>query len=177
VHCIMGYSPSDRRSGSALLDGRQRDRQKTILSGYSSADSNSHGRLTTLSLVTGETVKSCIFIVASLLILLASTRTSRAKPDIPAIPSAKAEMMGRVEDFFLHNFRDITWRKSIDWSEVQTDTDGARSITYKYEAKIWDKETMTMSQIFTFAADGKFLRYKDQPGFPQKTEAEEQDVT
>ena len=27
----------------------------------------------------------------------------------------KAELMGRVEQFFMHNFKDVTWRKSIEW--------------------------------------------------------------
>jgi hypothetical protein len=84
------------------------------------------------------------------------------------LTSAKAELMGRVEGFFMNNFRDVTWRKSLEWDEVQTDTTGGRSIRYKYEAKIWDKDTMIVNQIFTFDRDGRFLRYKDVQGFPTK---------
>ena len=94
-----------------------------------------------------------------------------------ALSNDKAEMMGRVEDFFLHNFRDITWRRSLAWGDVQTEADGARSISYQYEAKIWDKETMIMKQSFTFAADGKFLKSSNAPGFPKKQEPAVVDVT
>jgi hypothetical protein len=100
-----------------------------------------------------------------------------ATGDGSALGNDKAEMMGRVEDFFLHNFRDITWRKSLAWGDVQTEADGARSISYQYEAKIWDKETMIMKQSFTFAVDGKFLKYSDAPGFPKKKDPAVVDVT
>jgi hypothetical protein len=100
-----------------------------------------------------------------------------AKAAPAVIPSAKAEMIGRVEDVFLHNYRDITWRKSLAWGEVQTAADGARSITYSYEAKIWDKETMVMKQTFTFAADGKFVRSENETGYPKKKDAPVADVT
>jgi len=102
-------------------------------------------------------MKIAILITASFLMLFPPT----ARSDAPVISTAKAEMIGRVEDFFLHNFRDVTWRKSLNWSDMQTGADGVRSITYNYEAKIWDKETMVMSQVFSFAADGKFVKYKD----------------
>lgn len=84
------------------------------------------------------------------------------------LTSAKAELMGRVEDFFMNNFRDVTWRKSLEWDEVQTDVTGERSVRYKYEAKIWDKDTMIVNQVFTFDRDGRFVRYKDVQGFPKK---------
>ena len=100
-----------------------------------------------------------------------------AKAAPPIIPAAKAEMIGRVEDFFLHNFRDITWRKSLAWGDVQTAADGNRSITYSYEARIWDKETLVMKQTFTFAADGKFVRSENETGYPKKKEAPVIDVT
>jgi hypothetical protein len=89
----------------------------------------------------------------------------------------KAEMMGRVEDFFLHNFRDITWRKSLEWGEVESLDDGARTIRYTYEAKIWDKEHLVMSQEFTFAEDGECLRYENVTGFPQKKLQKKVDVS
>ncbi len=31
---------------------------------------------------------------------------------------AQAELMGRVEHFFMNNFRDVTWRKSVEWGQV-----------------------------------------------------------
>ena len=124
-------------------------------------------------------MKFAIILTASVLILLPAVATpvAAAKTDVPVLSSDKAELIGRVEDFFLHNFHDITWRKSLAWGDVRTDADGGRSISYDYEAKIWDKDTMIMSQIFTFAADGKFLSVKQAPGFPKKKQPVVVDVT
>ncbi len=83
------------------------------------------------------------------------------------IPSDKAEMMGRVEDFFLHNFRDITARKSLEWGDVETDDARNRSIRYKYRATIWDKEVQIMNQTFTFDPKGAYVSVKDVEGFPK----------
>ena len=78
---------------------------------------------------------------------------------------SKAELMGRAEQFFMHNFKDVTWRKSLEWGEVERNEDGTRSIRYMYEARIWDKKTMVMNQVFTFARDGAFVRYENVEGF------------
>jgi hypothetical protein len=92
-----------------------------------------------------------------------------AKPAEKPVPPSreKAEMMGRVEDFFMHNFRDITSRKSREWADVTTDDKGNRSIRYMYDAAIWDKEQKIMNQIFTFDAKGYFVSYKNVEGFPK----------
>ena len=73
-------------------------------------------------------------------------------------------MMGRVEDFFMHNFRDVSSRKSLRWGEVQKFENGNSSIRYKYEARIWDRETMIMNQIFTFDKEGNYVRYENTTG-------------
>ena len=106
-------------------------------------------------------MKVAIILTASALILLPAVATpvaaaaaASAKNDLPVLSSAKAELIGRVEDFFLHNFHDITWRKSLAWGDVHTDADGVRSISYDYEAKIWDKETLAMKQTFTISDPG-----------------------
>ena len=101
--------------------------------------------------------------------------TAIAEPAI--MPSDKAELIGRVEDVFLHNYRDITWRKSLAWGDVQKAADGTRSITYSYEARIWDRETLAMKQTFTFAGDGKFIRAANETGYPKKKEIAAADVT
>ena len=74
-------------------------------------------------------------------------------------PSAEI-VRGWVENFFQNNYRDITFRKTLKWGEVQTNADGTMSMRYKYEARIWDKETITSNQIFTFTRDGKFVSVK-----------------
>lgn len=88
------------------------------------------------------------------------------------LSSAKAELMGRVEHVFMHNFRDVTSRKSLDWGEVQPEADGGSSIRYKCEARIWDKDTYVMNVIFTFDADGKVVTFENVYGFPQKKQPE-----
>jgi uncharacterized protein (TIGR03067 family) len=84
--------------------------------------------------------------------------------------NVKLELMGRVEDFFLHNFRDVTARKSLEWSDVKLGQDGSRSIRYQYQAVIWGKETKIMNQDFTFDAQGTFVsvnEVKDDEPQPQ----------
>ena len=65
-----------------------------------------------------------------------------------------------VEDFFKHNYRDITKRKTLEWGEPTTDEKGNISIRYKYEATIWDKDKIINDQIFTFNKDGKYVSAK-----------------
>ena len=95
-----------------------------------------------------------------------TSRRSRATPP----SAAKKEMMGLVEDFFLHNFRDITWRKSLDWGDVETRKDGSRSIRYQYLARIWDKKTLEMNQVFTFDGKGQYVSCENVAGYPKKQE-------
>jgi hypothetical protein len=118
-------------------------------------------------------VKSCISLGVLLLALVPVT--TRGEPTI--VSREKAEMMGRVEDFMLHNFRDVTWRKSVEWGNVVGHDDGSQTIRYTYEAKIWDKEQVEMSQEFTFAADGTFVRYENVTGYPKKMAEKQVDVT
>jgi len=80
----------------------------------------------------------------------------------------QAEMMGRVEDFFMHNYRDITARKSLEWGEVKQEKDGNYSILYTYRGTIWDKDKMIFSETYTFAPDGTFVRVSKTPGYPKK---------
>ena len=84
--------------------------------------------------------------------------------------STKDGVIALVEDFFAHNFRDVTSRKTIEWGDLEKDNDGNVSLRYMYEAKIWDKETITANQVFTFDKKGEFVRYKNVEGFP-KTQA------
>jgi hypothetical protein len=63
----------------------------------------------------------------------------------------------QVEDFFSNNFRDVTSRKTVEWGAVIKTDDGNYSIRYKYLAKLWDNDTKTMNQTFTFDPNGKFV--------------------
>jgi hypothetical protein len=111
-----------------------------------------------------------VALVVALLPLTARCETRSLSPE-------KAEMMGRAEDFFLHNFRDVTWRKSLEWGDVKTGDDGSRIIRYTYEALIWDKQHLVMCQDFTFALDGKCLRYENVVGFPKEEARKKVDVS
>ena len=70
-------------------------------------------------------------------------------------------MKALVENFFVHNYRDITARDTIEWGQASTDDKGNSSIRYQYRAKIWDKDTMTNNQVFTFDPQDKFVSVKD----------------
>jgi hypothetical protein len=118
-------------------------------------------------------MKTSLRVLAVAFILLPAAARGDDRPLSPE----KAEMMGRVEDFFLHNFRDVTWRKSLEWGDVRKLDDGARAIRYSYEALIWDKEHVVMNQEFTFAASGEFVSFENVKGFPQKKRARPVDVT
>jgi beta-lactamase regulating signal transducer with metallopeptidase domain len=107
----------------------------------------------------------------------ATPRNSVAERTEPVVDKVKAELMGRVEDFFAHNGRDITARKTLEWGDVTTDEKGNRSIRYKYLATIWDKEKMIDNDVFTFDAQGKFVGVKRVAGFPQKYAPEPADTT
>ena len=76
------------------------------------------------------------------------------------LPAEKAEMMGRVEYFFMNNYRDVTARKSLEWSDVETLKNGNRSIRYKAHAMIWDKKKTILHQVFTFDANGAYVGVK-----------------
>jgi beta-lactamase regulating signal transducer with metallopeptidase domain len=83
------------------------------------------------------------------------------KVEKPADVGTQDGMKALVEDFFSKNFVDITSRKTIEWGEPTKDAGGNTSIRYKYEAKIWDKDTKIINQIFTFDPKGKYVSVKD----------------
>ncbi len=79
----------------------------------------------------------------------------------PPDPSSKNGMMALVEDFFRHNFHDITWRETLEWGRPVKTGDGNLSIRYKYRARIWGGEPKTITQVFTFNTEGQFVSVKD----------------
>ena len=89
------------------------------------------------------------------------------KTEKPVNTSTQEGMKELVEDFFRKNFRDVTSRETIEWGKVAKAENGNSSIRYKYRAKIWDKDTKIINQVFTFDAKGKFVSVKDVEGFPQ----------
>ncbi|GHT41361.1 hypothetical protein FACS189443_3030 [Planctomycetales bacterium] len=85
-----------------------------------------------------------------------STPVKVEKPDITTAAGVKR----LVEKFFSENFLDITARKTIKWGDVEKNEDGGVSITYRYEATIWDKDKIINEQKFTFDKDGKFVGHE-----------------
>ena len=79
-------------------------------------------------------------------------------------------MIALVEDFFSHNFRDITSRDPLEWSDIEKDKDGNVSIRHKYRARIWDRETKIMNQIFTFDKNGDYVKFTNVEGYPRDEE-------
>ena len=59
---------------------------------------------------------------------------------------------------------------------MKKNDDGSRSIRYKFEARIWDKETMIFDRIFTFDKDNVMTGFKDANGPPVKKEPKKIDV-
>lgn len=104
-----------------------------------------------------------------LLVGLTSIGHARQKQISPE----KAQMIGYVEDFLMNNFRDVTMRKSLEWSDVRTDDKGNRTIRYRFEALIWDKDRKTLCWDFTFNPDGKYVGYQK----VEVAEAEKPDPT
>lgn len=62
-----------------------------------------------------------------------------------------------VADFFAHNYRDITARKTIEWGQPVTHPNGNISIRYKWQATIWDEDQIISEAIFTFTPGGAFI--------------------
>jgi beta-lactamase regulating signal transducer with metallopeptidase domain len=108
----------------------------------------------------------------------AESTTTAAEKAVQSKPNPAKEqpdkdrlvLMGLVEDFFMHNARDITARKSLEWGNVKKHADGSRSIRYKFEARIWDKETLISNSVFTFDQDDQFVKFENVKGFPKKKE-------
>ena len=105
---------------------------------------------------------------AALMMAGAFALTAYAQPT--PITSEKAMMMGYVEYFFMTNARDITMRKSLEWGEVQTDDEGNRTIRYKFEALIWDKDRVLFCFDLTFGKDGTLVKMTPLEGFPKPVE-------
>ena len=112
-------------------------------------------------------MKRSLFLLA--LLLPCAVVTAADKP-IPPDP-AKAELMGRVEWVMMHDARDITARKSIEWGDVEEGENGNRSIRYKYSATIWDKDIMIVNQVFTFDPKGNPVGVRHVEGSPKKKPA------
>jgi beta-lactamase regulating signal transducer with metallopeptidase domain len=83
---------------------------------------------------------------------------------IEEIPTQQLKQL--VEDFFKHNYRDITARKTIEWGEPTVDTNGNMSIRYKYEATIWDKDKIITDQLFVFDKNGELVSFNKISPFP-----------
>jgi len=80
---------------------------------------------------------------------------------VPGLRHTEAETKGLVEDFFRHNYRDVTSRETIEWGDFANHEDGSSSIRYKCRATIWGKDVKILNQVFTFDAKGKFVSVKD----------------
>lgn len=96
-------------------------------------------------------------------------KTQESDTKIPTDDAASKKMIALVEDFFRHNFRDVTARETIEWGEVEEHENGHKSIRYKYFATIWGKKKQ-LNQRFTFDSDGKFVKCENVEGFSKGEE-------
>ena len=79
---------------------------------------------------------------------------------VEAARQVAEQVKARVEDYFRHNYRDITARQTLEWGEVQKEPNGNLSIRYKYRATIRDKGTFVIEEQYTFGPDGQFVSVK-----------------
>ncbi len=79
----------------------------------------------------------------------------------PPDASTKNGMMALVEDFFHHNYRDITSRETLEWGDFAKNGAGNFSIRYKYRCGYWYGEPTIRNQIFTFNPQGVFVSVND----------------
>lgn len=121
--------------------------------------SNLERRLTMMKSYRKPTLQRSVAATVVFLGIAAFCLTSYAEPKLP-ISAEKAKMMGYVEDFFMNNYRDVTMRKSLAWGDPTTDDKGNVSITYKYDALIWNKDRIVIEDKFTFDKDGKYVESK-----------------
>ena len=86
---------------------------------------------------------------------------SQAEKTTGVISDLQAKAKKYVETFFDNNFRDVTKRTDISWSEPVINEAGNIVIDYKYEASIWDKYTIISNQRFEYTQGGEFVKYSD----------------
>ncbi|MDR0704947.1 MAG: hypothetical protein LBF88_08160 [Planctomycetaceae bacterium] len=119
-------------------------------------------------------LRQCLFGAILLTFFTVTTHTSNAeqKPlsEQKIISPEKAKVIGYVEYFLMHNFRDVTMRKSLEWGDVKTGDNGNNTIRYRCEALIWDKDRMILAWDFTFDKDGKFISQSKIEAKPVKIE-------
>jgi len=93
--------------------------------------------------------------------LTSTVPASTQPPDV----HTKNGMMALVEDFFRHNFHDITSRQTIEWGEVVKTKEGF-SIRYKYDYSSRHGEPQIANQVFTFSPKGEFVSVSDAEKHP-----------
>ncbi|MCK4887859.1 MAG: M56 family metallopeptidase [Planctomycetes bacterium] len=135
-----GYKLAVAGSGGSLFD-----RAKRLLT--KDADISSEKSLLT-SVV-------AMLLIMALLIPTVWALSSEKLEDGEEITTQQLQQL--VEDFFKHNYRDITARKTIEWGEPAVDAEGNMSIRYKYEATIWNKDKIIENKVWTFDKQGKFI--------------------
>ncbi|MBN2291662.1 MAG: PEGA domain-containing protein [Pirellulales bacterium] len=97
--------------------------------------------------------------------LVEAKENGESATSVDGSKAAREEMIALVEDFFHHNFRDVTSRKTLEWGDVKKHPNGNRSISYKYLATFHQNpEKVVVNQVFTFDKDGKFVDYENVEG-------------
>ena len=173
---VLTWLEPERRAGygRSLLEMMQKLNAPVVRSpGFSAViegSTNFERRLIMITNYRKRTMKQAVAGTVIPLLLLAVSLTTFAQQQHEPISVDKAKMIGYVEDFFLHNDRDITMRKSLEWGDVATDEQGHSTIRYKFEALIRDKDRQILCEDFTFDKDGKFVASQKVDGFPQEPE-------
>jgi hypothetical protein len=117
-----------------------------------------------------RTRKQAVAGVVLPVLLLVVSLTTYAEQKPQPIPVEKAKLIGYVEDWFLHNPRDITMRRSLEWGDAITDESGNGTIRYRFEALVRDTDRVTLCEDFTFDKDGFFTKVEKVEGFLKEKE-------
>jgi hypothetical protein len=102
--------------------------------------------------------------------IFAGAMASDAEKSTAANAGSEKEMRALVEDFFHHNYRDVTSRKTIEWGKPEKTKDGNFSIRYKYRYSAWWGEPRIANKIFVFTPDGAFVSVDDAEKHPPAPE-------
>lgn len=91
-----------------------------------------------------------------------------ATPSTGALSDATtAKLHDWVDDFFHHNWHDITVRTTLEWGQPEKTASGDWAIRYKCKATIWDRDNYLMNMVFIFRSDGMLINVDNMAGFPK----------
>jgi beta-lactamase regulating signal transducer with metallopeptidase domain/photosystem II stability/assembly factor-like uncharacterized protein len=150
VLAVLFVSLAVLAAGTKAQSPASKDKSKDTTSSDSGSDV-SQSSASTKDIVTGKTRPSKGEKISP-------ENYEKAKAETP--DAEKLLLMGLVENYFLHNARDVGARESLEWGDVEKNPDGTRSIRYKFKAKFGDRDTKFIALKFTFDKDNVMVSFE-----------------